>query len=145
MSILILYKTLYWHKWTLYSFSLLFENFILMLFCSWYKAFCNYSHTKTIFGKLTPLICTSLTLICSLPFYRLEPIRAPLIQKSTVPLLSNLILFLLSLISMIITLFFKIKHLPHVFIFKILCFLEREAYNPQAVKAWCFAEGYKSS
>jgi len=41
------------------------------------------------------------------------------------------------LINVIITLFFKLIHLPHIHIFKILSFLEREAYNPQAVKARC--------
>lgn len=41
------------------------------------------------------------------------------------------------LIHMIITLFFKLRHLPHIYIFKILSFLERDAYNPQAVKIWC--------
>lgn len=105
-------------------------TYILMLFCPQYKAFSNYSHAKTISGKLTPLICTSLILICSLLFYRLEPIRAPFIQESFESLLYSPVLSLLSLISMFITLFFKLKGLPHIFIFKILSFLEREAYNP---------------
>lgn len=39
------------------------------------------------------------------------------------------------LINMIITSFFKLIHLPHIYTFKILSFLEREAYNPQDVKA----------
>lgn len=117
-------------------------SWMLLMLKNWEK---NKQHAKTISRKLTPLICTSLTLICSLLFYRREPIRAPFIQESFEPLLYSLISSLLRLISMIITLFFKLKHSLHIFIFKILSFLERETYNPQTVKAWRFAEGYKSS
>lgn len=85
-------KTPYWPTLSPHTFSQLLkrsENFILtwQLFSPWYQRFIYYTQRELISGKLTPLICPLLPLICSLHFYCLEPIRASLIQQNTAPVL----------------------------------------------------------